>query len=474
MNKAAKVLAIGLVLAAGMMSGCGGSGSGAVPGSSQDATMVVMGTDSPTLANVVSFEVPISGISLSGSGNTSVSVLDTPAAINFSRLVGLRTLIDIQPVKPGSYTSATITFGGPPLLSVLNAGTPPTVTPITTVLGSVSTTVNFSQPLSVGNSQDLGLLLDFRIGKSIPVDSSGNIITNPDGSVTVTPDIQLTFLSPEQAKFEIDDLYGGVQSVNSDGSFVLQGPGGRQFTISTGSSTEWEPSGQSLSTLSNTDIVEVEGGIVDPATGMVQASEIDVFPDKFVLTGLVTYVSQPPSSTNTICAPTVSLLVRSAIPGVTGSAYAQNEISQVSLTGSENYWVGRHDWLGSLFNFGFNSCTLVPGQAVTIGGTLDSSGDLVAKRVVLTVQGFSGLAASGVASDNTFQFAPQGLSGVLLPNPVTVQLIELPLFSTELENLSSTGSITTGMKLHVAGLVLYNTTTNTTNILAGRVDQPEP
>ncbi|HVB34851.1 MAG TPA: hypothetical protein VNJ52_10840 [Patescibacteria group bacterium] len=477
MNQPAKLLAMGLFLAAGMMSACGGSGSGTIAGSGQDATMVVMGTDSPTLANVVSFQVPISGITLTGSGNASVPIVDTPASIDFSRLVGLRALIDIQPVAPGSYTSATITFGASPTLSVLDtSGTAPTVTSINATFSTMSTTVNFNQPLNVGNSQVLGLLLDFRIGKSILVDSSGNIVTTgTPPTVTVTPDIQLTFLSPEQAKLEIDGLRGGVEKINSDGSFVLQGPGGREFTVSTGSSTEWGPSGQSFSTLSTSDIVDVEEAVVDPATRMVKAGEIDVFPDKFVLTGLVTYVSQAPTSTATTCAPTVDLLVRSALPGATGSVYTQDEIGQVTLNGSEDYWVGHKDWLGSYVSIPFGSCTLVPGQALAIGGTLDSTtGELTPKRVVLTVQGFSGTADSGVGSDNTFAFSPQGLAGVLLPNPVTVQMIELPLFSTELEDLSSTGSIAQGTKLHVAGLVLYNGTTNTTNILAGRVVEPEP
>jgi hypothetical protein len=476
MSKAGALLTMGLFLAAGIMNGCGGSTSASMR-SPQDGTMIIMGTDSPTLANVVSFRVPISSITVSGNGKTNVPILSAPATIDFSRLVGLRALIDIQPVAPGSYTSATVTLGGNPTLEVLSTSTnmPPTVENINAQFSTMSTTINFNQALNVGQSQTLGLLLDFRIGKSIPVDSSGDIITsgNPP-TVTVTPAIGLTILSPEQAKFEVDDLYGGVQSINTDGTFVLQGPWGRQFTVSTDSSTEWGPSGQSFSTLSTSDIVEVEDGTVDPATRMVKASEIDVFQDKFVLTGLVTYVNPPATSTSSTCAPTVSLLVRSAIPGVAGSAYAQDEIGQIALTGSEKYWVGHHDWLGSIFNFNFGSCTLVPGQALTIGGSLDSSGNLTPKRVVLTVQGFAGTAASSVASDNTFQFNPQGLAGVLLPSPVTVQLIELPLISTELEGLSGTTSISSGTELHIAGLVLYNSTTNTTDILAGRVVDPTP
>ncbi len=478
MRKSGMLLAVAALAAAGVLSACNGTSTGSTSGASAtNGTVVVLGTDYPTLANVVSFQVPISGITVSGNGKTDVPVVDTPATIDFSRLVGMQALMNIKPIAPGTYTSATITFGGNPTLAVLNTTglptTAPTVDTLNAQFSSMTTTVNFATPLNVGQSQVLGLVLDFRIGKSIPVDATGNIVVS-NGVVTVTPYVRFRFIDPQQAKMEVDDLRGGVVSLGSNGTFVMQGAGGRQFTVETDSSTEWEPSGQSFSTLSTNDIVNVEDAVVDPATLEVKAKEIDIIPDKFLVTGLVTYVNPAATSSSSTCAPTVSVLVRSAIPGTTGSSFAAGQIANIQLTGSEAYWVGHRNWIGSLFNTSFGSCTLVPGQAIAIGGTLDSTGTtLTPKHVVLGVQGFAGTAGSTVAADGTFTFNALGLAGTLLPSPVTVQTISTSLFSTELENLAGLSSIGPGSTLHIAGLVLYNTSTNTTEIYAGRIVTPE-
>jgi hypothetical protein len=478
MRKSGLLLAVTVLAAAGFMSACNGTVAGSASSTTPSSgTVVVMGTDYPTLANVVSFQVPISGITVSGNGKTDVPVVDTPGTIDFSRLVGMQTLIDVKPLAPGTYTSATITFGGNPTLAVLNTtglpATAPTVETLNAQFSSMTTTVNFAQPLNVGQSQVMGLLLDFRIGRSIPVDSTGNIVMT-NNVVTVTPYIRFRFIDPQQAKMEIDDLRGGVVSIGSNGTFVMQGRAGRQFTVETDNSTDWEPSGQSFSTLTTNDIVNVEQAVIDPATLEVKAKEIDIIPDKFLVTGLVTYVAPPATSSVSTCAPTVSLLVRNAVPGATGSSFTTGQISNIQLNGSETYWVGHRNWIGSLSGTGFGSCALVPGQALAIGGALDSTGTtLTPKHVILGLQGFAGTAASSVATDGTFTLNALGLAGTLMPSPVTVQTISTSLFSTELENLSGLGSITAGMPLHVAGLVLYNTSTNTTEILAGRVVTPE-
>ena len=479
MRKNGWVLAVAAFLASVLMSACNGSTSVAFSSNPSSGTIVVMGTDSPTLSSVVSFQVPISGITLSGNGQSGVSVMDTPQTIDFARLLGLQTLLDIKPVQPGTYTSATITLGGNGTLAVLDTSglpsTAPSIQNYTAAFSTMSVTVNFSQPLSVGQSQVMGLLLDFRLGKSIPV-SNGQIVVTGGNTVEVTPYIRFNFVDPQQAKMEVDDLRGGVVSLGSGGTFVMQGPGGRQFTVETDSSTEWEPSSQSFSTLNTNDIVNIEEAVIDPATLQVKAREIDVIPDKFVVTGLVTFVNPPASSSTTTCMPQVQILVRSAIPGTTGSSFTSGQIATIQLQGTETYWVGHKDWLGSLFNTGFGSCTIVPGQALAIGGTLSTSGGtntFTPTHVVLGIQGFAGTAASTVGSSGTFAFDPLGLQGVLLPNPVTVQTVQTSIFTTELENLAGFGSINSGTDLHIAGLLLFNTSTNQPEILAGRIVQPE-
>lgn len=465
--------------AAAVMSACGGS---SMTSSSQNnlprGTMVVMGTDFPTLSNVVAFDVPISAITVSGSGTGNVGVMNTPATIDFARLVGLQTLIEVQPVTAGSYTSATINFGGNPTLSILDTtASPPKLTTLKAQFSAMSVTVHFQNDQGQDGTEDvtaskvLGMMLDFRLDESIPVDSSGNIVVT-SGTVMVTPVIHVRLLDGERDKFEVDELRGGIVSVGSGGSFVIQTADGHQVTINTDSNTRFEPAGQSFSTLSTSDIVDVDQGVLDPSTLMVKAGEVDVFPDKFVASGLVTAANPAATPGSTTCPETVSLLVRDALPGGVSSTIQANQIANVSLSGSERFFILHQDFLASFNHLSFNSCSIVPGQALTIGGTL-SGGTLTPADVSLGPQGFAGTAASGLGSGGTFTFNAQGLAGVLLPSPVTVQALEFAFFVTELENLTDLNSIAAGTQLHLSGLVLFNTSTNTTNILALRLDQPQ-
>ncbi|HEV2388479.1 MAG TPA: hypothetical protein VGS20_14630 [Candidatus Acidoferrales bacterium] len=464
-----------VISAVAAMSACGSSMTSSSSNNLSHGTMVLMGTDFPTLSNVVSFQAPISGITVSGNGTGNVAVMNAPATIDFATLVGLQTLIDVQPVTAGNYTSATITFGANPTLSILDTTvSPPKITTLNAHFSAMSVTVNFpnEETEDVTPSKVLGMILDFRLDKSIPVDASGNIVVS-GGTVTVTPVIRIRLLNADRDRFEVDELRGGVVSVGGSGTFVIQTSRGQQITVSTDSNTQFEPSGQSFSTLSANDIVEIEEGDLDPSTLMVKAKEVEVFPDKFVVSGLVTFANPAAKSGSTICSETVSLLVRDALPGGISSSFPANQIASISLTGSEKFFIHHQDFLSAFNQLSFNSCSLVPGQALTIGGALSGGSTLTAADVGLGTEGFAGTAATGLAGNATFAFNAQGLAGVLLPGPVTVQVLQLTDFDTELENLTDFTNITAGTQLHLSGLVLFNTSANTANVLALRLVQPE-
>lgn len=466
-----------LILGIAFIIACGGSTSTPTPttATSGSGNLVIMGTDYPTTSNVISFVVPISGITLSGSSSSSVSVLGAPTSINFSALVGLRSLITVQPATQGTYTSATITFGGNPTLSILNTTvSPPTVTTLPAEFSSNSVTVNFPTAEDDGNEQvtqsnTLGMMLDFDLDKSIPVDSSGNI-AETNGTVQVTPVITLHFLHQDSDKFDIDEMRGGVVSVGSDGSFVIQTADRSQYTITTDSNTLFEPSGQSFSTLSTNDLVEIEDSTMDPQTLSIKAKEVDVFPDNFMVSGLVTLDNPPAAAGSTTCASTVSFLVRDALPADASPGFPEDQIADISLAGTEKYFFVHEmdDILSSFGDLAFNSCSIVPGQALTIGGSVSGS-TLTPAQVMLAKQGFSGTAASSI-SNGTFTFNAQGLAGTLLPSPVTVETLQSGDFNTDFE--SGSGGVAAGTTQHVAGLVLYNNSTKTTNVFALRIVPP--
>src|ERR1700733_7565494 len=96
------------------MTGCGG-GTSSPAGStttSESGQVFVSGTDAP-LPSVLSFEVDITGMTVSDGTNPPVSVLNGTQTIDFARLNGLHTLLDINSIPAGTYTSVNVTLANP-------------------------------------------------------------------------------------------------------------------------------------------------------------------------------------------------------------------------------------------------------------------------------------------------------------------------------------------------------------------------
>ena len=83
-------------------SGCGGGASSSTSTSVQQesGSVFVNGTDAP-LPSVVSFQVDITGMTVSDGTNPPVSVLNGTQTIDFARLNGLHTLLDINSIPAG-------------------------------------------------------------------------------------------------------------------------------------------------------------------------------------------------------------------------------------------------------------------------------------------------------------------------------------------------------------------------------------
>ena len=89
--------------------GCGaGSMSSNTQSGGNQAAVFVTGEDAP-VSSVVAFNITIDKITLNNS-STTVTALSTPVAVDFGRLVGLRSLLGFNTIPAGTYTSATVTF----------------------------------------------------------------------------------------------------------------------------------------------------------------------------------------------------------------------------------------------------------------------------------------------------------------------------------------------------------------------------
>jgi len=439
-----------------LLTGCGNNPNTTNNNNPQSNSVFVTGTDAP-LPSVVGFRVDITGMTLSDGTNPPVSVLNGTQTVDFARLNGMRTLLDINTIPTGTYTQAVITLANPSIdyLNVTNPQTnPPTHPTISTLdtsaasnpqlsLTTSTVTINLATPLVVSMGDIDGLRFEFNILKSVAVDGSGQI------TGAITPTINLKVITPSDADAYIDEFDAGVVSVNAMGnSFVIQGPHGHQFTVNVNQQTEWE-NDESINNLTTNSIVEISGTLDRTTATFLADSVAIVSQDKFWAGGLVTYVN-PPIGTAT----DFDMYVRNVLPSGTG--FASGQISNVILSGQEKYFI--HWWHDNFGSFLFTSSGMVPGQHISIAGPF-SNGQVTVKRIVLRHSGHTGTLVTGQTNTNagTFEFNSNGLAGVLFEGPVTVQVTP---FTRYLGGLTGINGLTgnTALNLRVVGLILKTNT----------------
>ena len=123
-----KISALSFSLAAASLltAGCGGA-IDSVTATTGAGPAFIVGTDAP-LASVTSFAVQVQGINAIDSSGKSVALLSGSPTVDFARFNGLQTLLDMNSVPVGTYTSVAITLG-PATIGYLNtvAGSAPTI-----------------------------------------------------------------------------------------------------------------------------------------------------------------------------------------------------------------------------------------------------------------------------------------------------------------------------------------------------------
>ncbi len=426
--------------------------SDAVTGSS-----FVVGTDAP-MASVTSFSVQVQSITATdGNGNT-VQLLSGSPTVDFARFNGLQTLLDMNDVPVGTYSSITVTLGPATIGYLDTSTTEPTIQTMTASLTTNTVTATLARPMVVAqDGAPVGLHLDFDLHKSIAVDSNGQI------TGTVTPTFNMNGVNNSDPGAYIDEFDAAVVSVDtSTQSFVIQGPHGRQFTVNVNGQTEWDGNA-SISDLTTSSIVQISGAL-DRADRTIDADEVGILSQTgFYAAGQVTYVA-PPSGTAT----SFDLYVRGTLPTTTGVSLGQ--IATVDLSGSEKYSIY---WMhGPLAEFLFNSSLLLPGQHVAVGGPASGAANAQAvtvKRVMLRGWGYNGTVVPGSenAGSNSFQIQVNGFAGVLIPQTVTVFVTDRTSFRDGFSGISDIGD---NDKVRVVGLLLKDPTSGQSVIVGRYVD----
>ncbi len=442
------------------LAGCGSSNSttSTNPANTPTGASFVTGTDAP-MAAVTSFSVVMNGISATDANGNSVQLLSGTPTVDFARFNGLNTLLDMNDVPAGTYSSVTISLGSA-TIGYLNttSGTAPTIVTEPATFTTSTVTVPLSTPLVIAASgAPLGIHLDFKLAKSIQVDSNGQI------TGTVNPIFAVSTVTTTDPEAYIDEFTSAVVSVNTSAqSFVIQGPHGRQFTVNVNGQTEWDGNA-SLSQLTSSSIVQISGQL-DKVDGTIDADEVDILSQQgFYASGQVTYVS-PASGPAT----SFDLYVRGLLPTTTGLSLGQ--IAQVDLTGSEKYSIY---WMhNSMTGFLFNQSQLLAGQTVAVGGPASgatSSQSVSVHRIVLRDWGFNGTVVAGSENDSnrSFQIKVNGFAGLLIPQTVNVYLTGETEFR---EGWSGMSDITDGVQVRVVGILLKDPVSGQTVLVGHYVD----
>src|SRR5271154_5688108 len=147
---------LSMALAAILVIGCSGVNTTTTTPASPNAVngnAFVIGTDAPA-AGVISFAVQVQSVNAIDTGGNSVSLVSGSPTVDFARYNGLQTLLDLNDVPVGTYTSVKITLGTA-TIGYLNtqAGSAPTIQTEPAVLSSPTTTVTLATPLVVSQTE---------------------------------------------------------------------------------------------------------------------------------------------------------------------------------------------------------------------------------------------------------------------------------------------------------------------------------
>jgi hypothetical protein len=462
------LLVVGLTIA-----GCGGGGSTTLSSNPQAGAVFVTGEDAP-LPSVVSLNLTINSITLTGMNN-SPQLVSSPITVDFARLVGLREPLTFNSVPADTYSSATFVLSSP-VINYISSVTPPQVStlngtftnPTSTNPQTASVTVSFPTPMVVGASGLAGLHTEFDIRQSLQVDGGGQI------TGVIKPVMFIQAVKATNPEGQVTDLTGTVVSVNVAGnSFVLQGPFGHQITIDVDGSTSFN-SGFTLATLPTSGgFVALQGTM--QMDGSILASDVE-----FLTTDLA-FISGRILALNPASGPvqTVTMWVGETGGGASGLVDTVQTVDVSSVT-TYDICFFNNTWFTPNNLFG-NSSMLV-GQRIFIGGTFSNS-TFTPDMISLRRQGVYGGVVPGsvvVTSGNagSFQLLNTGLLGMSIGGPLPVNTGAGTLFFqgnsntltlTDLQTASATNSV----PVVARGLVLKDSVSGGPVLWAHRLREAE-
>jgi len=232
------------------LTGCGGGTNNGPVQATGTSTTVKFGD--ATNDQIAKFELTVSSITLTGSGGTAntANLLAAPVEFEFSHAAGAFEAVSLSKVPAGSYSSATLTWSNPEIVTLVN-GVPTKITPSPT---SGTATVTPASPVTIGTTTSF-LNFDLDLAKSLDLTKSPAaltpFLTMTATSVPANPD------NEGDDNGEEDDVHGKVTNITAP-KFTIQTNAGASVDFATDGNTQFKDGITKLADLKVGDIVEVD------------------------------------------------------------------------------------------------------------------------------------------------------------------------------------------------------------------------
>jgi uncharacterized protein DUF4382 len=257
---------------------CGGNGNASLSVSISDTP--------PTNTTVLSFTLPIVGISLTSSSGSQVSVLSSGTASNFE-LTRLQSDSDVivtnASVAAGTYTAVNVTVGAASGIFINNTGAAIGACAAGSVCGipsGVTTTITAPINLTLTSDAHQWLDLDFNYNNAIVTTGGIGINMQQSGVLTATTAVPTGVPSGDFAF--VDDFTGRVTAVTSSSISLTSTVRGSLTATINGSTVVFDPQSPAqcsggtatLSCIQKGSIVSLQGVLTN--TGAIVATSLDV------------------------------------------------------------------------------------------------------------------------------------------------------------------------------------------------------
>jgi hypothetical protein len=406
-----------------------GGGGGGGTGSTNASLTITMYDTPPTGVTLLSFTLPIAGLSLTPSSGSPVALTSAVSNVEATRLqTDSVLLLDAATVAAGSYTALNVTLGPTSAstnvfvnasgASITSGGTAcPNDSVCLLPAGAVATiSVPLSLTLTDGQKQWVGLNLNL----ANAISTSGGISVNLSQSGVLTATTTPRTGLPSGAADTIEDFTGVVTALSASSITVQNGVSGQELTATLNSSTEYDTVLSTSGTLYNActaaspqsclavnSTVSMDASL--SASGTLTATDVDVLDAKNVdeVEGII-YPTTTANIYGLILADKVSVS-GNAILGATTTTYGTPFF--LNLASLSNFSIDTKT-LSSVITtppVGFSTTTnILAGQQVRVQltGEASTSSGITANATNMLLR-FSRL--TGTASNvgaTSFNFAP--------------------------------------------------------------------